>query len=50
MLNTTLRKITSLDAALIRAVGRTGSAARQVLNRLERLTTEASSLTAELRA
>ena len=39
-----------LDAVLIRVVGRTGSAAGRVLNRLERLITEASGLIAELRA
>ena len=50
MLNITLRKITLLDAVLIRAAGRIGSAARQVLNRLERLIIEVSSLIVELRA
>ena len=50
MLNIMLRKITLLDAALIRAAGRIGSAARQVLNRLERLIIEVSSLIVELRA
>ena len=50
MLNIILRKITLLDIVLIRVVGRIGSVARQVLNRLERLIIEASSLTAELRA
>ena len=50
MLNTILRKIILLDIVLIRAVGRIGSTARQVLNKLERLIIEASSLTVELRA
>ena len=50
MLNTILRKIILLDIVLIRAVGRTGSAAGQVLNGLERLIMEASGLIVELRA